>query len=84
MFAIVWMEWLGVSFGEGMHSLTLGTMLIGILLPPLSAMDGGLGIRDARLTNNTLLGKLLWSMLHHKDKLWLQVLAHKYFGQNSI
>lgn len=45
---------------------------------------GGLGIRDARLTNYALLGKLVWSLLHHQDKLWVKVLTHKYLGQNSI
>lgn len=45
---------------------------------------GGLGIRDMRLTNISLLGKLIWCMLHDTDKLWVQVLTHKYLGQNSI
>jgi len=30
---------------------------------------GGLGIREARIINVSLLGKLVWSMLHHKEKL---------------
>lgn len=29
--------------------------------------DGGLGIRDSRLTNISLLGKLIWSMLHEES-----------------
>lgn len=39
---------------------------------------GGLGIGDRRLTNMALLGKLVWSLLHERDKLWVQVLTHKY------
>jgi len=41
---------------------------------------GGLGIREAKLTNLALLGKLVWNMLHIKDKLWVKVLSHKYTG----
>jgi len=29
----------------------------------------GLGIREARIINDSLLGKLLWSVVHHKEKL---------------
>lgn len=36
------------------------------------------------LTNVSLLGKLIWSLLHDHDKLWVQVLNHKYMGNNSI
>lgn len=39
---------------------------------------GGLGIRDTRLTNLALLGKLVWSLLHERDKLWVQIITHKY------
>lgn len=39
---------------------------------------GGLGIRDTRLTNLALLGKLVWCLLHERDKLWVQVIMHKY------
>jgi hypothetical protein len=45
---------------------------------------GGLGIREARIINVSLLGKLVWSMLHHKEKLWVQVLTHKYLDKKSI
>lgn len=45
---------------------------------------GGLGIRDTRLTNLSLLAKLIWSILHEKNKLWVQVITHKYLGDNSI
>lgn len=44
---------------------------------------GGQGIRDMKLTNLALLGKLVWSMLHEKNKLWVQVLTHKYVDHGS-
>jgi len=45
---------------------------------------GGLGIYEARLTNLALLGKLVWNMLHNKDKLWVKVLSQKYMGNTSL
>lgn len=45
---------------------------------------GGLGIRDTRLTNLSPRGKLIWSILHEKNKLWVQVITQKYLGNNSI
>jgi hypothetical protein len=39
---------------------------------------GGLGIRSARNTNICLLGKLVWDMVQHSRKLWVQLLSHKY------
>jgi len=45
---------------------------------------GGLGIREDRLTNLALLGKLVWNMLHNKDILWVKVLSHKYMGKTSL
>ncbi|KEH31655.1 hypothetical protein MTR_4g101440 [Medicago truncatula] len=33
---------------------------------------GGRGIREIRLTNFAMLGKLVWNMLHNKDKLWVK------------
>ena len=45
---------------------------------------GGLGIREVRLTNLALLGKLVWNTLHNNDKLWMKVLTHKYMGKTSL
>src|ERR1044072_7151751 len=45
---------------------------------------GGLGIRDSSSINLSLLGKLIWSLLHHHDKLWVQVLRHKYLQNDNI
>lgn len=45
---------------------------------------GGLGMQDTRATNLSLLGKLIWSIFHEKNKLWIQVITHKYLGNNSI
>lgn len=45
---------------------------------------GGMGIRDTRLTNLALVGKLIRSILHEQDKLWVQVLTHRYLRQDSL
>ncbi|XP_019460062.1 PREDICTED: uncharacterized protein LOC109359821 [Lupinus angustifolius] len=46
--------------------------------------DGGLGIRDARFANISLLGKLSWNLLGNNDKLWYRVLSDKYLGEESL
>nr|KYP72644.1 Putative ribonuclease H protein At1g65750 family [Cajanus cajan] len=40
--------------------------------------DGGLGVRVARFPNTPLLGKLIWDLLSHPTKLWVQVIFSKY------
>lgn len=45
---------------------------------------GGLGIRMARETNIALLGKHTWTMMHHPDKLWVNILSTKYLKNNHI
>ncbi|XP_057760132.1 uncharacterized protein LOC130980472 [Arachis stenosperma] len=47
-----------------------------------SKKAGGLGVRDTLCANMALLGKLVWDCLNNKNKLWVQVLTHKYL-QNS-
>lgn len=39
---------------------------------------GVLGIREARLSNTALLGKLVWNLIHEHEKLWVRVLLAKY------
>ena len=34
--------------------------------------------------NISLLGKLIWNLLHDKDKLWVSVLPHKYLKNGNI
>ncbi|KAJ1430774.1 Ribonuclease H-like superfamily [Sesbania bispinosa] len=46
--------------------------------------SGGLGLRDLRLMNTALLGKLIWSMLYDKDKPWVQVFSSKYLKGDSV
>ncbi|XP_072054964.1 uncharacterized protein [Arachis hypogaea] len=41
---------------------------------------GGLGVRDFRCANIALLGKLVWQLLHYKEKLWVQLLTKKYLA----
>lgn len=44
----------------------------------------GLGVRTARNTNTSLLGKHVWSLLHHQTKPWVALLSHKYLQHGSI
>lgn len=39
---------------------------------------GGLGVRQARLTNVSMLGKLVWELAHNSDKLWAHILMSYY------
>jgi len=39
---------------------------------------GGLGILSAREANTSLLGKLVWSLVHNDDKLWVNLLSSNY------
>lgn len=46
---------------------------------------GGFGLRRARQTNVSLIGKHVWGLLHNPNKLWMQLLTRKYLKQrNSI
>jgi len=45
---------------------------------------GGLGIQKAREANTPLLGKLVWSIHHDCDSLWVQVLKHKYIHTANL
>lgn len=39
---------------------------------------GGLGIRDIKLVNLSLLAKWRWCIIHSGDALWKEVLREKY------
>lgn len=39
---------------------------------------GGLNLRPLKLFNVALLGKLVWSLLHHPNKLWVKVYREIY------
>lgn len=39
---------------------------------------GGLDVRIAKEANTSLLGKLVWDLQHNTNKLWMQVISHKY------
>jgi len=45
---------------------------------------GGLTIREVRLSNISLLGKLVWNFLYDPQKLWVWVLSHKYIKGGDI
>lgn len=63
-------------WGKGDQQRSLHIINWDVLTTPRNL--GGLGIRDTRLMNIALFGKLVWSLLHERDKLWVQVLTHKY------
>nr|KYP48705.1 Transposon TX1 uncharacterized [Cajanus cajan] len=44
--------------------------------------EGGLGVCIARNKNISLLGKLIWDLFHHTDKLWVRVVMAKYRDRN--
>ncbi|KAJ1389283.1 hypothetical protein SESBI_38405 [Sesbania bispinosa] len=46
--------------------------------------EGGLGVRESRCTNTSLLGKLVWDFIHKEDKFWVRVLKAKYLPSGSI
>jgi len=46
--------------------------------------SGGLTIRETRLSNIALLGKLVWNLLYDLQKLWVRVLSHKYIKGGDI
>ena len=41
-------------------------------------INGGLGVRETRFRNISLLGKLIWHLLNSPGKLWVQMLPNKY------
>lgn len=43
-----------------------------------------LGIREALLSNSTLLGKLVWNLIHDHDKFWVQMMLAKYIPNGDI
>lgn len=45
---------------------------------------GGLGLRKARPVNVAMLGKHVWEILHHPDKLWVRVLIANYLSDSHI
>nr|KYP35940.1 Putative ribonuclease H protein At1g65750 family [Cajanus cajan] len=45
---------------------------------------GGLAMRDTRSANTSLLGKLIWDLMHHPDKPWVSLLTHKYLHSSPL
>nr|KYP65031.1 Transposon TX1 uncharacterized [Cajanus cajan] len=45
---------------------------------------GGLGVREARRVNVSLLGKLVWDLLSDPQKPWVQLLSNLYLHGDSI
>jgi len=45
---------------------------------------GGLGIRDLRTFNTTLLGKWRWELFQNQGEMWSRILISKYGGWRSL
>jgi hypothetical protein len=45
---------------------------------------GGIGVRIARFQNVSLLGKLVWEILHSPAKLWVNIIKEKYLKGRFI
>lgn len=45
---------------------------------------GGHGIWKAREINTAMFGKLVWGFHRDCDSLWVQVLKHKYIGEEMF
>lgn len=45
---------------------------------------GGLGFKSTRRMNEALIMKLEWELMTRRDKLWVNVLRHKYSCGNDI
>lgn len=62
--------WKG-NTGKGIH-------LVGWDTITRSKGHEGLGVQRAREANTSLLGKLVWDLQHHTNKLWVKVISSKY------
>ncbi|XP_072075375.1 uncharacterized protein [Arachis hypogaea] len=63
--------WKGQADGRGLNLVNWKVLII-------PKKFGGLEIRDPFCANIALLGKLVWQLFHHPDKLWVQLLTEKY------
>ncbi|XP_006605191.1 uncharacterized protein [Glycine max] len=52
--------------------------------PILRKYKGGLGIKDLRTFNSTLLGKWRWELFHNQEELWAKVICSKYGGWRAV
>lgn len=58
--------------------------LVGWNVLTKSRRMGGLGLREARNMNTSLLGKLIWSMTNQPEKIWAQLLKARYLTSMSL
>jgi hypothetical protein len=45
---------------------------------------GGLGLRDARLVNISLLWENAWQLFNGRKKIWVRLMHHKYLGNKNL
>ncbi|XP_026433883.1 uncharacterized protein LOC113331389 [Papaver somniferum] len=46
--------------------------------------NGGLGLKDLKVVNHTLLAKLAWRLIHEKEAMWYKVLEARYFKGKDL
>jgi hypothetical protein len=63
--------WGGLGVDFKYHMVNWSTICFPVL-------EGGLGIRNFRIFNQTLLGKWLWRYAHEREALWRLVVDVKY------
>lgn len=66
------------SFGSnhGLHS-------VGWNVTTLDKSDGGLGLRNLRLVNHSLMAKNIFDILNSVNKLWVDIFKLKYHGWHA-
>lgn len=80
---MTWIELPGLLFGSsndghrGLHLVNWNTITC-----PRS--HGGLGLREARLSNTAMLGKLVWCLANDRQKLWVKMMKPKYLKKGDI
>lgn len=45
---------------------------------------GGLGIREARINNETMLSKVIWKILRDEKRVWMDLIKQKYLKGKSV
>jgi hypothetical protein len=46
--------------------------------------EGGIGVRDLKKMNQTLILKLVWQIASQDDKVWIGIMRAKYFSSGSL
>ena len=69
--------WRGDDRSHGLNLLSWDALT-------LPRQVGGLGLRDTRLANVSLIGKLIWKLLHENFRPWVSILQQKYIPNGNV